>query len=169
MAAESKYKCFITVQLNTHVYIAVQNVSWRMLVRHIVRYMSTLLRKCGWEVLVVQLFEWELDPTFSYFVPLTDVLPSHHKREGGSHIFSLQPSKPHTTMHPTIWVGGGKMGEGREGALPGEWGQSWSVYTNHTLPYPHPTIPSGANPGGSLGRIPSSPLMVLYVIWYRPL
>ena len=28
------------------------------------------------------------------------------------------------------------MGEGREGALPGEWGQSWSVYTNHTLPYP---------------------------------
>ena len=43
----------------------------------------------------------------------------------------------------------------------------------HNIPsqcIPYQCIPHHTNPGGSLGRIPSSPLMVWYCIfWYRPL
>ena len=108
---------------------------------------------------------------------------------GQSHIFLLNATKSYSTMHalcnPALyheweeerWGKGGRAQCTVSGANPSNQCILYHTLRGQSIPY-HPssqcipmtsvhTIPY--HPGGSLGRIPSSPLMVLYFIWHRPL
>ena len=104
--------------------------------------------------------------------------------EGRYHIFLHYPTKAWSTTHalcnPAIyyeweeerWGKGGRAQCPVSGANPSQC-IPFQAIPYHNIPsqcIPYQCIPHHTNPGGSLGRIPSSPLMVWYCIfWYRPL